>query len=90
VSLRSDESELPGLVERPAVADWAPGETVTVQAVFEAPPTGSYAVALTIPDVDRPEQLDYAVRIASRRGGEPLFDPATGANDLGLTVDVGP
>jgi hypothetical protein len=69
---------------------WEPGETVTLRATLSPPPAGTYSLRLALPDPDRPDVLAYSVAIASRRGGEPLVDRATGENDLGVTVTVTP
>lgn len=73
-----------------AVESWAPGETTTFTASFAAPPAGTYSLRLMLPDPDRPEVIAYAVKLASRRDGVPVFDATTGENDLGVTLTVPP
>ncbi|MCA9610687.1 MAG: hypothetical protein KC619_34065, partial [Myxococcales bacterium] len=81
---------LPGALEGDAVEGWAPGETSTLTARFPAPDAGTYTLHVVLPDGDRPEVTAYAIALASRRAGAPLFDPATGENSLGLTMHVAP
>jgi hypothetical protein len=77
-----------GAVEGDTVASWAPGEESELVARFAAPPPGAYEVTLLLPDPDRPEVTRYAVALASRRDGAPLFDSASGENALGVVLSV--
>ncbi len=70
------------------VAAWAPGQTVDLEQSFLAPGEGDYELRLALPDPLRPEIVGYAVRLASRRAGQPLFDPATRENALGVRLRV--
>ncbi len=70
------------------VGDFAPGQAVELEQSFVAPARGDYELRLLLPDPVRPEVPGYAVRIASRRGGGPLFDPATRENGLGVRLRV--
>lgn len=71
-----------------AVRDWAPGGTARLSVTFERPPAGSYSVRLLIPEPGRADLRAYAVRLASLRDGVPVWDEATGENDLGVTIRV--
>lgn len=77
-------------VEGGEVTAWAPGETVTVRAIFDGVPAGAWELRLSLPDPHRPDVTAYAIAIASRRGGAPLIDRASGENDLGVTIDAAP
>ena len=72
-----------------AVAGWAPGNTSMLRARF-APPDGEWTLGVLLPDPDAPDALAYAVRLATLRDGAPLFDAATGVNDLGVVLAVAP
>ena len=82
--------ELRGTIDGAAVEAWEPGEDATLTVSFEAPPPGTYALSLLVPDPDRPDVMAYAVALASRRDDAPLFDPDTGENELGVTVTIEP
>jgi hypothetical protein len=83
------------------VASWAPGDTTTVSVYAPAPTSaGEYRVRLWIPDPDvvdpndpnvgrdAPQQIPYAVKLATLRNGANVFDPDTGENDLGVKIKV--
>jgi hypothetical protein len=79
------------------VQGWSKDATTTFLQTFAAPPVaGSYAIHLAIPDVDCignarcSDQLrrDYAIKLATRRDGHPLFDDTRGSNDLGVKLLV--
>jgi hypothetical protein len=67
---------------------WAPGETRTLAFTGTAPAAGTYTVRLAIPDPDAPTDIDYAIKLATTRNGTSVFDPATGDNNLGVTITV--
>ncbi|HET9957702.1 MAG TPA: DUF4832 domain-containing protein [Polyangiaceae bacterium] len=78
---------------------WRPGETITFSQTFPAPGVaGSYRLKLYIPD---PECIDnrfcgpaqdrlLAVRLATKRAGNSVFDPNAGTNDLDVSITVSP
>jgi hypothetical protein len=77
------------------VASWAPGTTTRVSVTGTAPAAGTYSVRLWIPDPDAPSggtyaqtRIDYAVKLASLRGGANVFDGANGENNLGVSITV--
>lgn len=81
------------------VEGWAPGQTTTISVNAQAPSgEGEYSVRLRIPDpdVDRRDRRwrritrAYAVKLATLRDGANVFDPATGDNDLGVSITVQP
>jgi hypothetical protein len=76
---------------------WEPGTTTTFSQTFAAPTApGEYAIHLYIPDADclnnstcsDDVRANYAVRLATKRNDVNVFAPATGSNDLGLTLTV--
>jgi hypothetical protein len=84
------------------VSNWAPGTKTTISVSDSAPPPGTYSVWLGIPDPDlleflstapNPEDYEkaktnYAVKLATLRGGKNVFDPDTGENNLGVEIEV--
>jgi len=70
---------------------WLPGGVITVSSVLDIPgdvPAGSYSLMLSLPDpaaalADRPE---YAIQLAN----QGMWDPATGRNDLGVSITILP
>lgn len=70
------------------VSSWAPGTTRTISVIRSAPPPGTYEVRLWIPDPDAKSRIAYAVKLATLRDGDPVFDPVTGENNLGVTITV--
>ena len=77
-----------GQVQGQNLSDWAPGQVATVRFTFVAPEPGAYTLSLLLPDRARPDIVDYAVRVASLRAGQPLWQTDTGDNDLGVAVAV--
>lgn len=76
-----------------AVASWAPGQTTLLSVTACPPPAGMYKVRLWIPDPDvvdpsAPQQIPYAVKLATKHDGDNVFDPTTGENDLGVEIEV--
>jgi hypothetical protein len=71
-----------------AVRDWIPGEAAILEATGPLPAPGTYELRLHIPDPGAPEIVPYAVRLASTRAGEPLFDETTGENVLGVQLSI--
>jgi hypothetical protein len=78
----------PSQNEAQLVREWAPGADVTLRFSFGAPAAGTYQLSLLLPDPTRPDILDYAVKLTTLRSGAPLYDPSSGENDLGLTMQV--
>jgi len=71
-----------------ATATWLPGTTTTLVVNANAPSAGTYNVRLAIPDPDALTNTDYAVKLATKRGGLNVFDDNTGENDLGVEILV--
>jgi hypothetical protein len=77
-----------------ATESLAPGTPPTQISVTEAPPpVGTYSVRLWILDPDVPSgatkaKIEYAVKLATKRNGDKVFDPNTGENDLGVSITV--
>lgn len=69
--------------------DWAAGETMTLAIAAALPgrlPPGRYDLLIHLPD-PAPRlraRADYAIRLANRE----MWEPSTGYNRLGLTVEV--
>jgi hypothetical protein len=79
------------------VQAWTREAPAVFTQTFAAPTTpGSYALQVAIPDVDcignaycnQQLRRDYAVRFATRRDGQALFDASRGSNDLGVPLTV--
>jgi len=77
------------------VSNWAPGTKTTISVSDSAPPPGTYSVWHGIPDPDllKPEdfsnaKINYAVKLATLRGGKNVFDLVTAENDLGVSITV--
>jgi hypothetical protein len=84
------------------VSNWAPGTPTTISVSDSAPPPGTYSVWLGIPDPDlleflsnapNPEDYEkaktnYAVKLATLRGGKNVFDPDTAENNLDVKITV--
>jgi len=72
---------------------WFSGEIISINESICIPPDmsiGDYDVLLNLPDpqaslIDRPE---YSIRLASALGPDEVWEPTTGYNDLGLTLNV--
>jgi hypothetical protein len=76
------------------VRDWLPGQTTSLTVIASPPTAGSYTVHLHIPDPDEQPlagettDADYAIKLATLRGGSSAFNSSSGENDLGVTIDV--
>jgi hypothetical protein len=82
--------ELPGTIDGAEVQTWEPGTMTELTAAIPSLPAGTWSLGVILPDADRPDVLGYAVAIASLREGAPVFEAASGVNDLGVTIEVAP
>jgi hypothetical protein len=71
-----------------ATQSWAPNTTTRLSVSAVAPPAGTYSIRLWIPDPDNTSKIDYAVKLASQRGGANVFDGTNGENNLGVSMTV--
>jgi len=87
----------PEMQANATLRSWAPGATTTFSQTFNAPSApGAYAIHLYIPDADcvnnrscsESVRANYAVRLATKRNDANVFAPATGTNDLGVSLTV--
>jgi len=87
----------PEMQANATLRSWAPGATTTFSQTFNAPSApGAYAIHLYIPDADcvnnrscsESVRANYAVRLATKRNDVNVFAPATGTNDLGVSLTV--